>query len=86
MAGMLCHAEDAQVLDRGKWRGQTVQTIGELDCSLLADERKMSKYGGDGSDFCKGVVDRQYSPHTDMLELMGELNQHVYSSRMWAQR
>lgn len=41
------------------------------------------KYGGDGSDFCRGVVDRQYNPHTDMLELMGELNQHMYSLRLW---
>lgn len=36
------------------------------------------KYGGDGEGFRKGIVDRQYNPHTDMLELMGELNRHVY--------
>ncbi len=36
------------------------------------------KYGGDGCDFRKGVVDRQYNPHTDMLKLMGELNRQIY--------
>ncbi|HBO46181.1 MAG TPA: hypothetical protein DD670_20110 [Planctomycetaceae bacterium] len=39
------------------------------------------KYGGDGSGFCKGIVDRRYSPHTDTLELMGELNRQVYHMR-----
>jgi len=45
-AGMLCHAEDAQVLHRGKWRAQTVQTIGELGRSVLADHVKLDQYGG----------------------------------------
>ncbi len=39
------------------------------------------KYGGDGEGFHKGIVDRQYNPHTDMLELMGEVNRQVYRLR-----
>jgi hypothetical protein len=39
------------------------------------------KYGGDGKDFSKGIVDRQYNPHVDVLKLMGELNQQIYALR-----
>lgn len=36
------------------------------------------KYGGDGPGFHKGVVDRGYDPHTEMLDVMGEVNSRVY--------
>ncbi len=39
------------------------------------------KYGGDGSGFHKGIVNRRYDPHADMLERMAELNRQVYRLR-----
>jgi len=36
------------------------------------------KYGGDGKHFHKGIVDREYEPHTDLLQLMREVNNQVY--------
>jgi hypothetical protein len=36
------------------------------------------KYGGDGDGFHKGIVSREYEPHTDILKLMGEINRQVH--------
>jgi hypothetical protein len=36
------------------------------------------KYGGDGSGFHKGIVSREYEPHTDILKLMEEVNRQIY--------
>ena len=36
------------------------------------------KYGGDGSDFHKGFVSREYVPHESMLRIMRGLNRQVY--------
>jgi hypothetical protein len=36
------------------------------------------KYSGDGDGFQKGIVSREYEPHTDILELMRQVNRQVY--------
>ena len=36
------------------------------------------KYGGDGDGHSRGTVDRQYRPHTELLDVMQALNEQVY--------
>ena len=36
------------------------------------------KYGGDGDGHSRGIVDRQYRPHTELLDVMQALNKQVY--------
>jgi hypothetical protein len=54
-----------------------------MTLSLLANRGCVGwhwfKYGGDGRDFHKGVVSNNYRPHTDLLELMGDVNGQVYA-------
>lgn len=38
--------EEARLLDRGRWRDQAVQTVGQLEGFRPADEVKPSRYGG----------------------------------------
>ncbi len=36
------------------------------------------KYGGDGQQFHKGIVSRDYTPHTEILKQMAQVNKNVY--------